>query len=121
MELDVLGKVADLPRNDDVMATRFMGEGLTVIALWSPVDTHYQHVRGQHGEGGLEAIDFASLFHGVPDAVTTQFVVVASSTGSPALLVENVQQRIGVDFRAANVRVMKDSTHVRVNRSGVVS
>jgi hypothetical protein len=121
MVLDMLGGVTELPAHDDVMETAHMGNGVTIIAMWSPVETHYRHVRGQHVAGGTEAIDFEGLFECVPDTITTQIVVVASSTRSVAFVLENVQQRIGVDFRAASVRVMRDCAQARVNRSGIVS
>ncbi|WP_437589771.1 hypothetical protein [Sorangium sp. So ce1000] len=121
MELSMYGGVTNLPAHDHVMSTGHMGDCVTVIVLWNLAGTTYQNVRGQHGLGGIEAIDFNALFNGVPDAVTTQVIVIASRMGSVSYLLDNVQGRIAGQFALATIRVVKNASYASVNRHAMVS
>lgn len=103
------------------MVTGHMGDCVSVIVLWNLVGTRYANVRGWHGMGGIEAIDFNTLFAGVPNQVLTQIIIIASNMGPTNYLLGNVQQRVHGLRPLANIRVCKGFANARVNRSGVLT
>jgi hypothetical protein len=115
------GAPQTLPLGDALVDTGAMGDCVSVIVCWTLVGTTYQNMRGWHGMGGIEAINFVTLFAGVPNVATTQVIVVASTMGSVAYLLGNVQQRVFAVLPNANIRVCKGYARATVNRHGIVT
>ena len=60
------GGPRDLPRGDNVISTGQLGYCSAVVVIWGGFDRNgYTHVRGWHGNGGVEAINFHQLLNGV--------------------------------------------------------
>ena len=110
----------DLPVYDNIVDTNEMGDCVSVIVLWGLVGTRYTNVRGWHGMGGIEAIDFKLLFAKVPNTITTQIIVIASGMGTAPYLLNNVQGRIYSMLSAANIRIVYGASRATVDRSGFV-
>jgi len=115
------GVPQNLPAWDNQVVTGEMGDCVSVIVLWNLAGTQYTNVRGWHGMGGIEAINFQNLLHGVPNHITTQIIVIASSMGTLGYLLMNVQTRIFALRPAANIRIVKNLSNARVNRQGFVT
>ena len=115
------GGPENLPNNDGVMETGHMGDCVSVIVLWNLHGIQYGNVRGWHGLGGIEAIDFAQLFQGVPDDILTQVIILASTMGGTQYLLGNVNDRGVHHLPAANIRVCKGFANAAVDRSGQVT
>jgi|GEM_PF-5916110 len=70
----------NLPVADPSMITGWMGDCVSVIVLWSPgPGGRYANVRGYHGGGGIENVNFPSLFAGVPNLTNTLVFVVSGT------------------------------------------
>lgn len=73
------GQPQDLPKDDDVVDTGAMGGCSSVIFLWDPdLKGRFAHVRGYHGGGGLQAVNWPEMRVGVPNNKSTQVYVIAS-------------------------------------------
>ena len=70
----------DLPPAENDVSTGYMGDCACAIVMWNPDHNgRYLHVRGYHGGGGLGNVNFASLFAGVPNLVTTRIYMVSGT------------------------------------------
>lgn len=114
----------NLPANDNVMDTGDMGACVSVIILWNKVNGIYQNVRGHHGAGGIEQVNFNGLRQGVPNGTDTLVIVfVGDDNRSPfARETINAAVRAGILNFLPLVRV---SLHQMVgsgtvNRAGLV-
>lgn len=73
------GDPQDLPSNDDEVDTGAMGGCSSVIILWDPdLKGRFAHVRGYHGGGGLQAVNWPQMRVGVTDNLSTRVYVIAS-------------------------------------------
>ena len=111
----------NLPPHDNAMETGPMGDCVSVIVLWHLVGTRYGSVRGWHGMGGIEAINFPLLFNGVPNVAQTQVIIIASDSGTVTYLLDNVHNLVHAQLNLATIRVCKGFSNARVTRSGVVA
>lgn len=71
------GSAQLLPSNDDVMKTGPMSDCVSVIVLADKSGESYKTVKGYHGLGGVENINFTSLF-GNTDNIEKIYVVSGS-------------------------------------------
>lgn len=73
---------------EEGLITGQMGDCISVIALSHPTAAgRYTNVWGQHGAGGLDAIDFAGLVAkgNIPNAMTTRFKVIGTAGQNPMI------------------------------------
>ncbi|MEU7852374.1 hypothetical protein [Nonomuraea sp. NPDC049141] len=107
-----------LPAGDNEVITGAMGDCVSVIVLWNQVGPNYQNVRGYHGSGGFQAIDFPSLFNAVPNAAGTRII----GCFSPQSLSSNDLQRYTdyctTNFPNAQSVVAQGGGNYRVVRTG---
>jgi len=67
-----------LPNWDGNMETGYMTECVSVIVMCNPkVNGKYQQMRGYHGGGGVEAVNFRNLFKDIPNSSDTRIIVIA--------------------------------------------
>lgn len=118
------GQAEELSSSQKWMCTGAMGCCVCVIVLFNKVNEVYQDVRGFHGGGGIAAVNFASLFHGVPDNNTTQVLVIAGpenmSDYGKKWVRTKVIDEMATTIPHAFVRFHHGITNAKVDRSGDV-
>lgn len=77
---DIESGAQDLPDGENQIDTGYMGACISVIVMWDLAGTRYRRVRGFHGSGGWEAINFKSLFAGIPADQALIFVIAPKET-----------------------------------------
>jgi hypothetical protein len=115
-----------LPANDNVVRTGPMGDCVSVIVLYNLVGTVYRNVRGRHGFGGVENVDFAGILAGVPNAATSQVIVIPGSNQRGAVSLENIRTAIGnaitrATLGAVTTRVVSGMSDANVDRQARVT
>lgn len=112
----------DLPDHDNEMITGEMGDCVSTIVLWSHDGRTYKDVRGWHGMGGLEAINFTDLFQDVPNTSTTLVLVIGGSISGSKEQVETLKSRVQKVVKphlgAATFKIITGHSNVGVNRQG---
>jgi hypothetical protein len=89
--------IFDLNDDEDAMVTGPMGGCVSVILLWGAAGGRFAHVRGHHGSGGVDAIDWASLKAGVPAGANAAdvLVVAAYSPDETPYSLQGIRDAIG--------------------------
>lgn len=106
----------DLPPDKDVMATGYMGGCASVIVIWNG------NVRGKHGGGGSQAIDFDKLLNGVPDATGTQIIYLSTNDlNGTGLSLDKFNDEVQRLCPNATINRHTTDTNYQVTRNGVVS
>lgn len=115
----------DLPDHDDVVETCEMGACVSVVVLWDKQGGSYQNVRGYHGGGGLEAVNFDSLLKGVPSAPSTQVFIIAGTDNKSdygrKFINGLVKQEILGRLPHVAVRIYHMVSNAKVDRTGKVN
>ena len=74
-----------LPDDQDRIETGPMGACVCAIVMWD-YDTQnrqYEEVKGFHGNGGIQAVNWTSLFAGAPDTADTRVWILCGPENSP--------------------------------------
>ncbi len=69
--------IGELRDGEEAMATGAMGGCVSAILLWDrdPATGEHRQVRGQHGSGGREVLDWQRLLQGVPQDGSATLIV----------------------------------------------
>lgn len=86
--------IFDLQDDEVAMVTGAMGGCVSVIILWGISGGRFSHVRGHHGSGGIDAVDWDSLKAGVPKNDPTVLVVVAYAPGETSYGIEKIRGEV---------------------------
>ncbi len=126
MQQPVTGTAQNLPAHDNTMDTGPMGCCVSVIVLWNPNAAGvYQNVRGFHGGGGAQAVNYASLIAGVPAHATTQVFVFNGPDNRSDLerriVNREVRNNILVHLHGIQVRIYHGIASATVDRSAQVT
>jgi hypothetical protein len=116
-----------LPANDNVVGTGPMGDCVSVVVLFKLVDQTYQYVRGQHGLGGVESVDFGAILAGVPNTITSQVIVIPGSLQQSQFALESIRgildDRVRTVARLDQVatRIVSGMSNANVDRQARVT
>ncbi len=120
----ISGQAEDLSSSQKWMCTGSMGCCVCVIVLFNKVNEIYQDVRGFHGGGGIAAVNFASLFQGVPNNNTTQVYVISGpenmSEYNKKWVRNTVADEMATTIPQAFVRFHHGIANAKVDRHGEV-
>jgi hypothetical protein len=117
----------NLAERFDEVETGPMGACVTIVVLWkkkrpwwSIKKGRYQKIRGFHGSGGVEGINFDSLFDNVPDGPGTLIIVCygSESRSQPHEDRTTAEEKIRNRLPNSNLMSKKTGNNYRIDRTG---
>lgn len=118
---DANGIAEVLPPYDNVMTTGPMGDCVSVIVIGSLINGSYNVVRGYHGLGGVQNVNFASLFNGLQGLDDLKVLVFYGSLQRSPFAVGVIQQCVNNAMQVNNIVapvVYYDYSNASVYRNG---
>lgn len=119
-----LAVVVDLQPDEIGLYTGEMGGCCSVVVLWDFDDPSHQYrqVRGQHGAGGPQALDWDQLLQGVPLDVSSRIVVAfnADDLAEPKDYPGKVKAKLKA-LGYAGPRTFSSEGCVLIDRTGAVT
>ena len=115
----------DLPSNDDIVDTGPMGGCSSVIFLWEPgKEGNYANVRGYHGGGGLQAVNWRAMRSGVTNNSSTRVYVFASPENTTdherKLTNKHLREEVLAFLPLVYCKTYQGVAQAKVNRKGEV-
>lgn len=106
--------IVALQAGDDAMKTGLMGGCVSVFFLWNVQNGVFQNMRGHHGAGGVQQVNFAQLTQGVPLNAQT-LMVVAYQKGETAFGLQTIRNEVAAHVTGTR-RMFAEGSDVMVDR-----